>query len=141
MLPPQAAVTAQHSTSTSAPAAEPRPQTPAMPSPAPDGLATAAQAIAFLSHAPVQPTPSMWAAALQPAAASTDHAVPVAGIAVEIASRAQDGQRQFDIRLDPPDLGRIEVRLTVDSNGHVSSHLVADRSDTLERPSTSWARP
>jgi chemotaxis protein MotD len=56
----------------------------------------------------------------------------VAGLAVEIATRAQDGERHFDIRLDPPELGRIEVHLNVDSAGHVTSHLVADRPDTLD---------
>ena len=42
-------------------------------------------------------------------------AVPVAGLAVEIVARAQDGLRRFDIRLDPPELGRIDVRLDVDT--------------------------
>jgi flagellar hook-length control protein FliK len=38
---------------------------------------------------------------------------------------------QFDIRLDPPELGRIDVRLGVDSNGQVTSHVTADRPETL----------
>ena len=41
------------------------------------------------------------------------------------------GSSQFDIRLDPPELGRIEVQLNVDSNGQVISHITADRQDTL----------
>jgi flagellar hook-length control protein FliK len=39
---------------------------------------------------------------------------------------------QFDIRLDPPELGRIDVRLDVDSTGQVTTHLTADRADTLQ---------
>ena len=58
-------------------------------------------------------------------------AVPIAGLAVAIASRAQAGSNQFDIRLDPPELGRIDVRLDVDSNGQVTSHVTVDRPDTL----------
>ncbi|HET7848509.1 MAG TPA: flagellar hook-length control protein FliK [Pseudolabrys sp.] len=58
-------------------------------------------------------------------------AVPIAGLAVEIAGRALAGKNHFEIRLDPPDLGRIDVHLNVDRNGQVTSHLVVDRPDTL----------
>ena len=47
------------------------------------------------------------------------------GLAVEIVSRAQDGNKRFDIRLDPPELGRIDVRLDVDQGRQ--SHLAPDR--------------
>jgi flagellar hook-length control protein FliK len=63
---------------------------------------------------------------------ATDAAVPLAGLAVAIASRAQAGSNQFDIRLDPPELGRIDVRLDVDGNGQVTSHVTVDRADTLQ---------
>jgi flagellar hook-length control protein FliK len=59
-------------------------------------------------------------------------ALPVTGIAVEIASKALAGKHSFDIRLDPPELGRIHVRLDVDRNGEISSLVTADRSDTLD---------
>ena len=58
--------------------------------------------------------------------------VPIAGLAVAIAARAQSGSNQFDIRLDPPELGRIDVRLDVDRDGQVTTHMTADRADTLE---------
>jgi flagellar hook-length control protein FliK len=58
--------------------------------------------------------------------------VPIEGVAVEIVSRAQDGQKRFDIRLDPPELGRIDVRLDVDSGGKVTSRLVVERAETLD---------
>jgi flagellar hook-length control protein FliK len=55
-----------------------------------------------------------------------------AAIAVEIAARAQGGSRQFDIRLDPPELGRIDVRLDVNKSGDVSTRLTVDRPETLQ---------
>jgi flagellar hook-length control protein FliK len=63
------------------------------------------------------------------AAAAT---VPIAGLAVAITSRAQAGSSQFDIRLDPPELGRIDVRLDIDRDGQVTSHVTVDRADTLQ---------
>jgi hypothetical protein len=59
-------------------------------------------------------------------------AVPLAGIPIAIVARAEAGERKFEIRLDPPELGRIEVRLNVDSSGRATSHLVVDRADTLD---------
>ena len=77
-------------------------------------------------------TPSTTTGSTSPGAASTTATVPVAGLAVSIAARAQSGSNQFDIRLDPPELGRIDVRLDVDSTGQVTTHLTADRADTLQ---------
>jgi len=57
--------------------------------------------------------------------------VPISGLPIAIAARAQAGSNQFDIRLDPPELGRIDVQLTVDGNGQVTSHVTVDRPETL----------
>jgi chemotaxis protein MotD len=65
------------------------------------------------------------------AAATPMVTVPIAGLAVEIAARAQAGSNRFDIRLDPPELGRIDVRLDVDRDGQVTSHVTVDRPETL----------
>ena len=59
-------------------------------------------------------------------------AVPLSGLAVEIATQAHAGNKHFEIRLDPPELGRIDVKLDVDRDGNVSSRLVVDRADTLD---------
>ena len=59
-------------------------------------------------------------------------AIPLAGVAVEIAGKALAGKNRFEIRLDPPELGRIEVRLDVDRNGNVTSRLTVDRPETLD---------
>jgi flagellar hook-length control protein FliK len=77
---------------------------------------------AAAAAAPTAPTPP-----LPPAAA-----IPLAGVAIEIAGKALAGKNHFEIRLDPPELGRIEVRLDVDRDGNVTSRMIADRSDTLD---------
>jgi flagellar hook-length control protein FliK len=59
-------------------------------------------------------------------------AIPLAGVAFEITGKALAGKNHFEIRLDPPELGRIEVRLDVDRDGNVTSRMIADRSDTLD---------
>jgi flagellar hook-length control protein FliK len=59
-------------------------------------------------------------------------AVPLSGLAIEIAGRARAGKNDFAIRLDPPELGRIEVKLSVDRQGQITSHVIADRPDTLD---------
>ena len=61
-----------------------------------------------------------------------DAAVPLEGLAIEIATRASEGKRRFEIRLDPPELGRIDVRLDVARDGQVTSRLVVERADTLD---------
>jgi flagellar hook-length control protein FliK len=84
--------------------------------------------------APSRDAPPVSATAAPAPAPSTPPAVavPLAGIAIEIAGKALAGKNRFEIRLDPPELGRIEVRLDVDRDGHVTSRLIADRSDTLD---------
>ena len=78
------------------------------------------------------PSQDVSAAPTTPTAPVIPSAVPLAGVAIQIASMAQAGKNHFEIRLDPPELGRIEVRLDVDRDGHVTSRLIADRSDTLD---------
>jgi flagellar hook-length control protein FliK len=58
--------------------------------------------------------------------------VPIAGLGVALAAKAMEGKNRFEIRLDPPELGKIEVRLEVHRNGEVTSRMIADRPDTLD---------
>jgi flagellar hook-length control protein FliK len=76
---------------------------------------------------------SLGPASVQVQTGASNQGVPAtnAAIAIEIASRANEGSRQFDIRLDPPELGRIDVRLDVDKSGEVSTRLTVDRPETL----------
>ena len=65
------------------------------------------------------------------ATAATATAVPLHGLAVEIAASALNGKSRFEIRLDPAELGRIDVRIDVDRNGQVTSHLRVEKPETL----------
>jgi hypothetical protein len=58
--------------------------------------------------------------------------VPIVGLAVEIAARASGGTNRFEIRLDPPELGKIDVRLDIDKHGHVTSRLIVEKAETLD---------
>jgi len=58
-------------------------------------------------------------------------AVPLSGLALEIAASARNGKSSFEIRLDPADLGRIDVRIDVDRNGQMTSHLTVEKAETL----------
>lgn len=72
------------------------------------------------------------AALPQAAPVSAAQPVPLNALAIEIASQARAGNSRFEIRLDPPELGRIDVRLDIDRDGNVSSRLVIERSDTYD---------
>lgn len=82
----------------------------------------------------LQPTATTPAAASQltVTAATPDKTVPVSGLAMEIAASANSGKSRFDIRLDPAELGRIDVRIHIDSSGQVTSHLTVERPETLQ---------
>jgi hypothetical protein len=58
--------------------------------------------------------------------------VPLPGLAIAIMAQAQAGRNRFEIRLDPPELGRIDVRLDIDRDGRVTSRLMVDRVETLD---------
>ena len=81
--------------------------------------------------------PQTQAAVTTPAAqhftvtASATAPVPLDGLAVQIAATANAGQSRFEIRLDPAELGRIDVRLDVDRHGNVTSHLTVEKPETL----------
>ena len=64
-------------------------------------------------------------------AVATNAPVPLSGLAIEIAASVKSGKSSFEIRLDPADLGRIDVRIDVDRNGQVTSHLTVEKPETL----------
>lgn len=70
-------------------------------------------------------------ASLTAAPAAAGVPVPVSGLAVEIAASVQNGKTRFELRLDPADLGRIDVRIDVDRSGQVTSHLTVEKPETL----------
>ncbi|MDB5735397.1 MAG: hypothetical protein JWN16_2034 [Alphaproteobacteria bacterium] len=114
--------------------------------PAKPASQTAAQADTNVTIAsPQAATPASAAASLtQHVQVSAEQPLPnMPALAVQIAVRSQSGARQFDIRLDPPELGHVEVRLSIDATGKASAHLSADRPQTLDllqKDSTSLTR-
>ncbi len=84
----------------------------------------------FQPQAPTTPL-TLSTANLTAAAAAAGAPVPLSGLAVEIAAAAHSGKTRFDVRLDPADLGRIDVRIDVDRNGQVTSHLRVEKPETL----------
>ncbi len=78
----------------------------------------------------LQATNNAAAQQLQPQVAANPP-VPLSGVAVEIAQSAKAGKTSFDIRLDPGELGRIDVRIEMDKHGNVTSHLTVEKPETL----------
>ncbi len=62
----------------------------------------------------------------------TDAAVEMQTLALHIAARSARGDSRFTIRLDPPELGRIEVNLSMTSHGHAQAVLAVEKSQTLD---------
>jgi flagellar hook-length control protein FliK len=60
------------------------------------------------------------------------HTPDINALAVNIAAKSEDGQKHFDIRLDPAELGRVDVRLTVDDAGKAQAMLTVEKPQTLE---------
>jgi flagellar hook-length control protein FliK len=75
--------------------------------------------------------PTLITTASLTAAPATGAPVPVSGLAVEIAASVQSGKTRFELRLDPADLGRIDVRIDIDRSGQVTSHLTVEKPETL----------
>jgi flagellar hook-length control protein FliK len=63
--------------------------------------------------------------------ASAGQPTPLHVVPIEIGLRALAGARQFDIRLDPDELGRVDVSLSISDNGEINARLVVDRVETL----------
>jgi flagellar hook-length control protein FliK len=81
---------------------------------------------------PMQSTAAPVPAAAQlTVTAATAAVVPLNGLALQIAVTAQSGKSRFEIRLDPAELGRIDVRIDVDRHGQLTSHLTVEKPETL----------
>ncbi|WP_299344076.1 flagellar hook-length control protein FliK [uncultured Maritalea sp.] len=57
--------------------------------------------------------------------------VNIPGVAFEIVRQFRAGMQRFEVRLDPPEMGRIEVRMEVDGN-NVTARMVVERAETLD---------
>jgi chemotaxis protein MotD len=136
---PQQSTTPQADPMKLQPANATRPTDASTP-PAPAADASAPKIQINPAAPPVTPEPvralaaSLNPASLHAANVNEPNPVPLTGnaLAVEIISRLRDGLRRFDIRLDPPELGRVDVRLEVDKNGHATTRLTVDKPETLD---------
>ena len=76
-------------------------------------------------------------AAVAPKAVHAAYQAPVQQInmpqvAFEVVRQFHQGHSRFQIRLDPPELGRIDVRMQVDGDGHVHARMTVERAETLD---------
>ena len=94
--------------------------------------AKTADAVPPQFNAPPQSAAASAPNAPAPQALPQAAAVPLSGVAIDIAGKALAGKNRFEIRLDPPELGRVEVHLDVHKDGRITSHVIADRKDTLD---------
>lgn len=103
-----------------------------LPKPAPQSAAHANAVFAINTIAAPQAAQHAQApTATQHVQVTAQPAPNLPALAVEISAKSQSGAKQFDIRLDPPELGRVEVRLSIDATGKASAHLSADQPQTL----------
>jgi flagellar hook-length control protein FliK len=58
--------------------------------------------------------------------------INMAQVAFEMVRQVHQGQSRFSIRIDPPELGRVDVRMHVDASGNVNARLTVERSETLD---------
>ncbi|GEP08681.1 flagellar hook-length control protein FliK [Methylobacterium gnaphalii] len=108
----------------------------AQPDAAQQVAAPAADAVAAAGApaASSAPTEAKAAAAAHQQAAATPAAapVPLGAVPMTIGLRALGESNRFEIRLDPKELGRIDVSIDIDKqSGTVGARLVVDRPETL----------
>ena len=109
----------------SQPSIHAQPDTPASSS---DGVITplrsanASSATDGSADAPVRLAPS----------ARNEQSPEMQALALHIAARSARGDSRFTIRLDPPELGRIDVNLSMNSHGHAQAVLAVEKPQTLD---------
>jgi flagellar hook-length control protein FliK len=67
----------------------------------------------------------------QQRAAHAEAVASLRALPIEIGMSVLKGLKQFTIRLDPAELGKVEVKLSMDDEGQVQAKLTVDRVDTL----------
>jgi flagellar hook-length control protein FliK len=89
---------------------------------APSQTANVSAATDGSADAPVRLAPS----------ARNEQTPEMESLALHIAARSARGDSRFTIRLDPPELGRIEVNLSMNSHGHAQAVLAVEKPQTLD---------
>jgi flagellar hook-length control protein FliK len=140
--PRPAPTPAASATQASATTAKERPAKGARPEPAPAVVTATAHDNPEVPAAPSSPAQAKADAAAAAAAVAPRPVVPgyqtsqqqinLPQIAFELARQVTDGNSRFQIRLDPAELGRIDVKLDIDKSGQVTARLVVEKSETLD---------
>ena len=65
-------------------------------------------------------------------AAPTAAAIPLDAVAVQMARKFESGETRFEIRLDPIELGKLDISMTVAEDGRVQAVVRAERPETLD---------
>ncbi len=89
---------------------------------APPQTANASAATESSADMPVRLAPS----------ARNEQSSELQSLALHIAARSARGDSRFTIRLDPPELGRIDVNLSMNSQGHAQAVLAVEKPQTLD---------
>ena len=108
--------------------ATPSPATPSHAMPDPNAMAGIVQATPTAANTANVST-NVQVAPSHPADTSTSANIDTLGVA--IAAKSSDGIKHFDIRLDPPELGRLDVRLSIGDDGKTQASLLVDKPQTL----------
>jgi chemotaxis protein MotD len=59
-------------------------------------------------------------------------AAAVAAVAAAVTAGAVSRRTRFEVRLDPGELGRVDVRLDIAHDGRLATRLIVDRPETLD---------
>lgn len=65
-----------------------------------------------------------------PQARAGTNNTPAMQVALSLQRGIQNGATRMSIRMDPPELGRVDVRLEVSGEGRVVAHVATDRPET-----------
>ncbi len=104
----------------------------AAPAPAPADTASTTQAAATPDNGVLRIDPAAAPRVIQAGYQTSQQQLNLPQIAFELARQVQDGNTRFQIRLDPPELGKIDVRLDIDKSGQVHARLTVEKSETLD---------
>lgn len=51
---------------------------------------------------------------------------------MQVSKAVQNGQKEFTVRLDPAELGRVQVKMSFGKDGSVQTRVLVERAETLE---------
>jgi len=57
---------------------------------------------------------------------------PIRELAVQISQHMDAGLNRFKMRLDPPELGRVDVRMEISPDGKLTAVIAVERPETLD---------